>query len=483
MALNLDTVFRETADRQPEQPVVVGGPQGDRLTYRQLSQRIDQIAKRLAECGLRAGDTVGLHCPSGLDYILFNYAVWRAGGCVVPIPVELAEDEKREIGRRIALRFVISPRATLPVFGYPATAEPIELDSQTVIAPTGSKLGHPAGFDGVNAAFIRFTSGTTGASKGVVLSHETIAARIAAANEVLAIGPADRVVWLLSMSYHFAVSIVAYLSYGATIVLPRNNFAASVLEAIHQQTGTLVYGSPLHYAWMAESEAAGALASVRLALSTTTALNVDTATLFQQRFGVPLTQALGIIEVGLPAINVDFAADRPDGVGRVLPAYELRLDDAGAGPHLKQVLLRGPGFLDAYYDPWQPREEILDDGWFRTGDVGELDADGCLFLRGRAKDVIDVMGMKFFPQEVESVLLAHPSVAAACVVPRPHVRLGEVPHAQVVLKNGAAGPPAPEELREFCEQRLAAFKVPEHFEFVDRIEHTASGKVRHRREG
>jgi long-chain acyl-CoA synthetase len=115
--------------------------------------------------------------------------------------------------------------------------------------------------------------------------------------------------------------------------------------------------------------------------------------------------------------------------------------------------------------------------------VGEVDAEGCLFLRGRAKDVIDVMGMKFFPQEVETVLLAHPAVAAACVVPRPHVRLGEVPHAQVVLRSGAAGAPVVTELREFCQRRLADFKVPETFEFVNRIEQTASGKVRHRRDG
>ena len=113
------------------------------------------------------------------------------------------------------------------------------------------------------------------------------------------------------------------------------------------------------------------------------------------------------------------------------------------------------------------------------GDVGELDADGCLFLRGRAKDVIDVQGMKFFPQEVEAVLLAHPRVAAACVVPRPHLRLGEVPHAQIVVKPDADSP-SPDELRSFCQARLAAFKVPEEFEFVETLEQTASGKVRHR---
>src|SRR5206468_89838 len=111
----------------------------------------------------------------------------------------------------------------------------------------------------------------------VVLSHETIHARIHAANEVLHVGPADRVVWLLSMSYHFAVSVVAYLSFGATILLPPNHFAPAVLSAATRHRATLMYGSPAHYAWLASAEHAPALADLRLALSTTAALDRPTA--------------------------------------------------------------------------------------------------------------------------------------------------------------------------------------------------------------
>src|SRR5262249_58449015 len=126
-----------------------------------------------------------------------------------------------------------------------------------------------------------------------------------------------------------------------------------------------------------------------------------TARRFHGRFGLPIMQALGIIEVGLPFINIDFAGDRSEAVGRVLPAYELRLEETGLADGFREILLRGPGFLDAYYDPWQPRSAILREGWFHTGDVAEADADGCLHLRGRLKDVINILGMKFFPQEVE----------------------------------------------------------------------------------
>ena len=134
-------------------------------------------------------------------------------------------------------------------------------------------------------------------------------------------------------------------------------------------------------------------------------------------FGVPVAQALGIIEIGLPFINLDFAADRPAAVGRVLPAYELRLEDVGLGTDRREVLLRGKGFLDAYYRPWRTRAEIMPDGWFRTGDLGTLDADGCLFLHGRSKDVISVLGIKVFPQEIEAVLTSHPGVQGASSSP------------------------------------------------------------------
>src|SRR5262249_28644406 len=106
---------------------------------------------------------------------------------------------------------------------------------------------HPPGYRDVDGAFIRFTSGTTDAAKGVVLSHQTIHERITAANEVLQLGPADRVAWPLSMAYHFAVSIVAYLSFGATIILPRNHFGDAILDCAQRHRATMIYGSPTHY--------------------------------------------------------------------------------------------------------------------------------------------------------------------------------------------------------------------------------------------
>jgi acyl-coenzyme A synthetase/AMP-(fatty) acid ligase len=279
------------------------------------------------------------------------------------------------------------------------------------------------------------------------------------------------------MSYHFTVSIVAYLTFGATIVLPENHFAAAITGSILRTNSTVLYASPMHYALLADFEQATLLPSLRLAISTTSSLDRRTAVLFAERFGRPIAQALGIIEVGLPCIHTDATTDRWNSVGRVLPAYALRLEDVGLGSDLKEIVLRGPGLLDAYYRPFRTRSAIICDGWFDTGDVGFQDEDGYLVLKGRSKDVINVMGMKFFPQEVEAVLASHPGVEQASVFGGPEKRRGEQVLARVVTKDGCYRPELEHQLRQFCKTRLAAYKVPEQIEFVQALPKTASGKI------
>jgi long-chain acyl-CoA synthetase len=311
----------------------------------------------------------------------------------------------------------------------------------------------------------------------VVLSHETIFDRINAANQVLKIGPEDRVIWLLSMAHHFAVSIVAYLSFGAAIVLCRNHFAATIIKATAEHQGTLIYGSPIHYEMMAHDKSGVMLPSLRLAISTTTALGAETAREFASRFGLPLTQAFGIIEIGLPSINMEYQPGKAASVGKLLPAYEIRLDEVGLGDDLRAIRLRGKGFFDAYYDPWKTREEATEDGWFATGDLGSFDADGYLWIRGRQKELINVAGMKFFPRELEEVLESHPCVQEACVYPHRHERMAELPYALVVLNKGCPTKPTMEELQKHCGLSVAPYKVPVMILFVNELLKTASDKI------
>jgi long-chain acyl-CoA synthetase len=313
----------------------------------------------------------------------------------------------------------------------------------------------------------------------VVLSHQAIIERTAAADQGLKICRDDTVLWVLSMSYHFVVTILLFLRRGATIVLCGQRFPEALIDGITRQRGTFIYASPFHYGLLAHSEAidAAALGNIRMAVSTAMKLPTEVAEAFRARFSIELTEAYGIIEVGLPFQRMAGEATQPGSVGRPLPGYELRLDDRDA-EGVGSIHLRGPGLFDAYYLPWQGRAEVCPDGWFATGDLGRVDAAGNLFIVGREKVVINFVGMKIFPQEVEAVLNRHPAIRESLVTGAPHPRFGELPVARIVLQGEAAGDVAPVDLRRFCYERLAQYKVPKEFVVVDRLEKTASGKLK-----
>jgi long-chain acyl-CoA synthetase len=359
-------------------------------------------------------------------------------------------------------------------------AAPIAVFGRTLfLTRRAARATIPSDCAAMNPAFIRFSSGTTGDSKGVLLSHESILARTAAADRGLRMRPGDVVIWVLSMTFHFVVTILLFLRRGATIVLCSHaSFPESFTEALARHRATLLYASPFHYHVLAHSAAVRpeALAAVRLAVSTAMKLAPDVAAAFAAKFGFPLCEAYGIIEVGLPFIAEAGAAHADGSVGKALPDYELRIfnpDGDGAG----EIGIRGPGMFDAYVSPWQPREQVLREGWFMTGDVGRLDGDGRLFIVGRTKHVINFAGMKIFPYEVEAVLDGHPAVRESLVYGLPHPQYGQLPAATIVPRDPAA-PPEPAELRRFCYARLAPYKVPKEFVMAQALERTTSGKLR-----
>jgi long-chain acyl-CoA synthetase len=169
--------------------------------------------------------------------------------------------------------------------------------------------------------------------------------------------------------------------------------------------------------------------------------------------------------------------DKRGSVGRALPDFELRLERMDADG-IGEIQIKGKGLLDAYFSPWQGREEILQDGWFRTGDLGRIDADGFLFIVGRDKDVINFVGMKIFAQEVESVINQHPQVKESLVYGTAHSQYGELPTAKIVLQEGIVSDGLLDNLRRFCYQKLAQYKVPKEFQFVEYLQKTASGKIK-----
>ncbi len=441
-------------------------------TYRELNERSASIADRLREAAEDLPATrIGLQCRDGADYISLALGILRAGACFVPIAPELTPSERELLASTIGLDFLLT-----------AKTEPDgEIDFELSALPRDTPPEWAESLAALNPAFIRFSSGTTGRSKGIVLSHGTLRERVEAANAGLRIGPDDRVLWVLAMSHHFAVSIILYLWHGATVVLPKSHLAGDILEAAVSHRATAIYAAPFHYELLAGDAGQTAWPSLRLAVSTTAALAPETGEAFDRAFGVYPSQALGIIEVGLPCLNSSDARNKPASVGQVQPSFAFELRDSQGqivGPgELGELFLQGPGMFDAYIEPWQVRAEAMKEGWFSTGDIALADGDGCLYLVGRNGSAISVGGMKFFPEEVETVLCRHPLIAEARVFSRAHPTFGMVPAAELVAVQGESAPEA-REIFSFCRKQIARFKIPIEIFFVQAITRTASGKIK-----
>ena len=467
--------IRARASSQPGAAAFVvdrGAAGRERIAYGALLARVDAGAAALRADGVAPGDRCGLVARQGPGFVEAALAVMAAGGCLVPIP----DDHQGAVLEDFAAR------AHLHRLAVPDAAGALAWRRFAGVAPVDGR--GDAAFRALAPAYLRFTSGTTARRKGVILGHAAIQARLDAANRGLAISPADRVLWLLPMAHHFVVSILLYLREGATVLLPAGSLARPVLELAEREGATVLYASPYHYQLLARDGSELRLETVRLAVSTAEGLQEGVARAFQARFGRPLVQALGIIEVGLPVLNREHAAAKPTALGRPLPDYEVWLrgedgrpvPDPTAPERSGEVCIRGPGLFDAYLEPWTPAREVLEPDGFRTGDQGWLDADGDLHLAGRRANRINMAGMKFFSEEVEAVLDAHPAVARSRVLARAHAHLGEIPIAELELAAGAA-PPAPRELAAWCRARLPLYKVPREFRVVDALPTTATGKL------
>ena len=473
---------RAAADPSRLALVTQARPDGpaERISYAALVTDMDRIAASLRSAGVKAAERCGLVAPQGPLFVAHALGILAADGCLVPIADELGTAGFASVCHEARLaHFVhVSEASHGRVHVSDASHERVRIEP----APEGG-FEHEEAFRALRPCYLRFTSGTTHRRKGVVLGHATVKARLDAANSALGIGPSDAILWLLPMAHHFVVSILLYLREGATILLPASGLARPALRLAEQEGATLLYASPFHHQLLARDRGTEKLERLRLAISTAEGLRTDVAQAFAARFGRPLVQALGVIECGLPVMNLVAAERKPEAIGRALAGYDVWLRDESGRPvsqhgpeHTGELCIRGAGLLDAYLVPWTPAASVLVPDGFRTGDQAWRDEDGDLHLVGRRANRINVAGMKFFSEEVEAVLDSHPQLRRSRVEGRVHAHLGEIPVASVVPRDPARAP-QPDELRAFCRERLPAYKVPREFQLVESLPTTATGKL------
>jgi acyl-CoA synthetase (AMP-forming)/AMP-acid ligase II len=460
------------------------------LTYRTLHDRMSHGAHRLRGLGIAREDRVALILGDGLDATVALLAVMGAATAapfgLIHTPAEL----ERDLGRLGARLLVVDPdRAPaaaavaaglgLPVVTLPRLGPEDSGEQCTGPSPSGESV------DPAAVMLIAHTSGTTALPKRVPVTHRMQLAAARARNARREIGPYDTGLLLAPIaSVMFLTSLITMLAAGGSaVVLPALGPAAALRANHHLRPTWMQAGLPLFGAMLQALPRHPELAwNPRLRLVTWGGAGADRslADRLSTAFGVPSDGTYGLSEASAVALPGRPGTNKLDSVGEAA-ACEIRIvgDDGRVLPagERGEIVVRGPSLFAGYLDdPETTAAAFTPDGWFRTGDLGHLDAAGALFVAGRVKDQINRGGAKIAPAEVEAVLLAHPAIADAAVFAVPDPALGEEAVAAVVLRPGTTA--TPRELRAWMLDRLATTKAPRRIWFVSALPRTETGKVR-----
>jgi len=449
------------------------------ISFSELANQTEILKNFLLTQDIGKGMAVGIITRNSRYFIMALYAGVGCGALVMPISNTQKNKEIQDAIIEAQLHVLITDSYELASFGQ--NISEIKLFNQTLyISHTKrDKKNRTADFI-PDAAFMRFTSGTTGKAKGVIISHESVLERVDAANEELKLNEQDRVVWVLPMAYHFVVSIVLYFKYGVGIIVNDNFLAESIIQSINQYKGTFLYAAPMHIKLLAIYKPDVELPTLKKVISTTTAISAEVCKAFENKYNLPVSQAYGIIEIGLPIINLKSSIQHPEAVGYALPAYTVEILDDNfntvENETIGRMAIKGPGMFDGYLSPPTLRENVLQHGWFMTGDYALKKIDGLLIVKGREKNVINVSGNKVFPNEVEEVINGYKGIVTSKAFSKVHPLMGEVVAVDIIIEKDAIIDI--EELRNYCKQTLSSFKLPQFINVVDKIEMTNSGKVK-----
>jgi long-chain acyl-CoA synthetase len=480
-------IARETPDRI----AMVDGER--RIDYAQLWAYAQGFATHLREQGLQAGDRVAILLPNRIEAAVACYGTWLAGGVAVPLNVQARARDFLPWLRHCDARHVVYEQGhrdaelALEQLGNSSPAITAIADAQPLCPPCEGTAESTQIADPSTPALILYTSGTTGAPKGVALSHANLLANAQAVVTYLGLRADDRVLSVLPFYYAYGASVLhTHLMSGACVLLaPNLLFPHLVLEALGRERATGFSGVPSTYALLLEHVALGDydLSSLRYLTQAGGAMSPALtqklrAVLPQPRLFVMYGQTEATSRISwLPPERLD---EKLGSVGIPVQgvSWKIQHEDGGdASPEDDgEVWVRGPNVMLGYWNNPEATAAVLRDGWLRTGDIGRLDADGFLFLHGRRSDMIKTGAHRVHPTDVEEVIAEMPYIREVAVVGVDDTILGQVIKAFVVADD--IPPRAEDRIKAHCRARLAPYKIPRHIAFVDALPRTASGKVR-----
>jgi malonyl-CoA/methylmalonyl-CoA synthetase len=470
------------AGRAGEIALEFEGPDGglNRLSFGRLDVRANGVARWFVRQGLVRGDRLGLFLPNRIEFLDVFLAAVRLGLIVVPINVLYRERETAHIVSDAEPKAVVTTRELAT--HLPADARVLDVDAVAAAASEGDGARVRRAIDGDEPAAIVYTSGTTGRSKGAVLTHNNFLANAVNIQSCWRITHEDRYLAVLPLFHVHGLGngVHAWLASGCRMRLVERFEAARAPALFESFAPTLFFGVPTMYVRLMEfpedlAQRIGA--RMRLFVCGSAPLPAQVLEEFRVKFGHTILERYGMSETLMNLSNPYAGERRAGSVGTPMPGVSVRILDAAGQPVAEgetgELYVRGPNVCAGYWRRPDATAEAFVDGWFRTGDLGERAADGYVTLRGRRTDLIISGGFNIYPREIEEFLLEQPGIREAVVCGVPDERRGELPVAYVV----ADDPFDAAALEAACRRALASFKVPRAFVRVDALPRTALGKI------
>ncbi len=515
---NVAEILASQAEVQPQKIAV--RYQGSSYTYGRLYATSLDIVSALFRVGVVAADKVGIIFPNHPDFISAFFAVGSLGGTVVPINPLLKADEIKHILSDSEAKILIVHESTASEVAD--AVENLPNLEHVFVLTYGEKGGYTAVTLGEKAAarvkmtqlcmsyvsestcqssffgkitkvnpeedlaVLVYTSGTTGKPKGAMLTHNNMLGAVTAAHAAFPVGADDRLLGALPLCHIYGLTVVMLgtLHKGGSLALIEKFEVVPALKTIEVEKVTVLPAVPTMYQYMIMhlEKQAFDLSSLRLCLAGGAPLS---KTLFESlaRFvNAPLVEGYGLTEVSCVAtLNPVNGKNVQGSVGPAIPTVSVRIFDKdgkqlpSGSENVGEIAIKGPNVMRGYYRAPEKSSEVLKDGWFFTGDLGYLDEDEYLWIVGRAKELIIRGGQNIYPREVENVIAKMQGVVDCAVIGVPEPIMGERVKAVVVLAKDANV--TAEDVKDYCQKRLADYKVPRVVEFIDTMPRNSTGKI------
>jgi long-chain acyl-CoA synthetase len=486
--MNLDAALHEHARTNPNQLAV--GWEANSYTYKELDRKVQRLANQFRRNGIEKGDRIAIILANCPEFILSYYACMRVGAISVPINPSLTPREYSVIINDSLPKYIVTnpdvykKLVEVTMQEYPKYLL-VDVHSDSFHSFLQGGVPDYIAYEMVEECTIIYTSGTTGTPKGAVLTHDNLYHNAKTFAEAFGMTNEDKTL-IVAPVFHSAaqsncLNTMIY-SGGYSYLLPRWKSSENTLRTMEKEEITFFFGPPTMYTYILNDPNISEYhIKLRNAYTGASPLPEEIFNKWFETFGFKIVEGYGLTETSpVVTVNPPYGIKKLRSVGLPIKDVEVKIvnelfEEVKTGK-TGELLVKGSNVMKGYWNRPEENEAAFVDGWFRTGDIAKKDHEGYIYIVDRKKDMIIRSGFNVYPREIEEVLYQHPAVLEAAVIGYPDADKGELVKAVVTLKDESLGYIA-DELKEYCREYLATYKVPEKIEIVKELPKTTTGKI------